>query len=95
MSQNIMKMIVGFKFQLYHTILIFWNKFPKKGYFCSKTEKMDVPLNSSYSNCSKYQISTQTKNFDFFGPNLPTFRFQETILSFQNKNLREKVICKV
>ena len=29
---------LGFKFQLQQTILIFWNKCPKKGYIWSKTE---------------------------------------------------------
>ena len=28
-------------------------------------------MNSAYSNWSRYQISAETDNFDFFGPNLP------------------------
>ena len=42
MSQNIMKLIVGTKFHLKLTILIFWVKFAQKGYFWSKTEKSQL-----------------------------------------------------
>ena len=36
--------IVGTKFQLELTILIFWTKFAKKGYFQSKTEKVKTTI---------------------------------------------------
>ena len=35
-------MSLGSKFQLQQTILIFWNNFPKQGYFQTKTEKMNI-----------------------------------------------------
>ena len=48
-------------------ILIFWTKFaPKEGIFGAKWKKWTPPLNSTYSNQYRYQISTQTNNFDFF-----------------------------
>ena len=40
-SQNIMKMIVGTKFQFKQTILKFWTKFAQKRCVRSKTEKSE------------------------------------------------------
>ena len=36
-----MKLIVGIKFHLKLTILIFWTKLVQKGYFRSKTKKVN------------------------------------------------------
>ena len=36
--------ILDTKFQLKLTILIFWTKFAKKGYFQSKAEKLNIPI---------------------------------------------------
>ena len=44
---------LGNKFQLKLKILAFWIKFAQKGYFWSKTEK----VNAAYFNWSEYQIS--------------------------------------
>ena len=35
---------LGFKIQLQKTILIVWNKFYKKGYLLSKTDKMNITI---------------------------------------------------
>ena len=41
---------LNMKFQLLITVLIFETKFPRKQYFCSKTDKWGSLLNCSYSN---------------------------------------------
>ena len=41
---NILSIIAGTKFKLKLTILIFWTKFAQKGYFQSKTEKVNVTI---------------------------------------------------
>ena len=50
-------MIVGTKFQLKLTILIFWTKFIQKRYISLKRIKLIPQLNSAYTNLPKYQIS--------------------------------------
>ena len=61
---------LGSKVQLKLTILIFWTKFDQKGYFRSKTKKQTPSMNFAYLNYSRYQISGETDNFWFLGPNL-------------------------
>ena len=39
-----MKLIVGTKLQFKRAIISFWTKFAKKGYFQSKTDKMNCPF---------------------------------------------------
>ena len=65
---------VSTKFQLKLTILILWNKFAQKEHFQSKKERMNIPMNSAYSDWSKCLISLGTK-----------FRFKQTILYFGTK----------
>ena len=45
-----MKLIVGTKFQLKLTIWIFWTKLAQKWYFQAKTEKVNITIQSAYSN---------------------------------------------
>ena len=49
---------------------LFGPDFPKKGNFGRK-QKLASPLNCAYSNYTRYHLSAQTDNFDFFEPNLP------------------------
>ena len=43
-----------------------FSSFTKKGVSGIKQEKRTPPLNSAYQNESRYQISAETKNFDFW-----------------------------
>ena len=57
------QIIIGIKFQLNLTILIFWTKFTQKGYFWLETEKVNITIKF----WCEYQISAATNNFDFLG----------------------------
>ena len=66
-NQNFQKKVnITIKFQLKLTILNFWTKFTKKGYFWSKKKKKwKSPSNFTYSNCCRFQISPLTMIFGF------------------------------
>ena len=56
---------LGTKFQLKLTIWFAGSNLLKKGIPVLKKKKWTPPLNSAYSNQSRYQISVKTDNFDF------------------------------
>ena len=76
----IIQISLGIKFQLQQTILNFWNNFPKQGYFQTKTEKKSTsPLNSSYSNNSRYQILLWKNNFKFWPEQLSLVKNRKSV----------------
>ena len=51
------QIILGTQFQLKLTILIFWTKFARKGYFSSKTEKLNIEsCNVRFKRATKSQL---------------------------------------
>ena len=58
--------ILDTKFQLKLTILIFWTKFAKKGYFQSKAEKLNIPIEFCiFELVQEPNFSASTDNFYF------------------------------
>ena len=53
----------------------FGSNFPKKGISGLKHKKQTSPWNSTYSNQSKYRISSWTDNFDFLDQICPKWEF--------------------
>ena len=51
-------MSLGTKFPNKVAIMIFLKNFAQKGYSRSKKEKVNIPLNFTYSNYARYQISS-------------------------------------
>ena len=64
-------LILGTKFQLKMTILIFWTKFVQKGISGQKQKMWTAAWNSTYLNLPKYQISALPANFEFLDPIYP------------------------
>ena len=62
---------LGTKFQLKLTTLIFWTKVAQKGYFRSKTEKVDSAIEFYVFELVKVPDSNLNWQFWFFGPSLP------------------------
>ena len=51
------QIILGTQFQLKLTILIFWTKFARKGYFRPKTEKLNIEsCNVRFKRATKSQL---------------------------------------
>ena len=62
---------VGTKFQLKVTILMFWTKFGQKGYFYSKTKKMNITIEFCMFELLLVPNFSLKWHFWFVGPNLP------------------------
>ena len=58
------------KFQVKLTVLIFWTKFALKSYFWSKTEKMNITIESSIFELVEVPNLSLSWKFYFFGPNV-------------------------
>ena len=57
---------LGTKFQLKLIILVFRNKSVHKGFFQSKTEKMNITTDSAYSNQSRNKFQLKLTIFIFW-----------------------------
>ena len=66
-----MELVVGTKFQLKLTILIFWTKFAQKACFRSKTEKMNITIELCIFELVQVTNFSLSWQFWFFEPNLP------------------------
>ena len=55
---------------------LFWPKFSQKWIFSSKLRKEILKQESASSRYHVCQLLDKTKNFDFFGPNLPKKEFK-------------------
>ena len=59
------------KFQFKPTILIFWTKFAQKGYFQSKSEKMNTTIELCKFKSVYIPHFSLNWQFQIFGPNMP------------------------
>ena len=62
---------LGNKFQLQLTIFTFWTKFAQKGYFRSKTEKLNITIEFCMFELVYVPNVSLKWTFWFFGPNCP------------------------
>ena len=62
---------LGTKFQLQLTIFTFWTKFAQKGYFRSKTEKLNITIEFCMFELVYVPNVSLKWTFWFFGPNCP------------------------
>ena len=62
---------VGTKFQFQLIILTFWTKFAKKGYFRSKTERVNIMIEFCMFELFYVPNFSLNRQFWFFGPSLP------------------------
>ena len=69
MNSNI-RISLGTKFQLKLTILIFWTKFAQKGFFRSKTEKLNTTTEFCIFELIQIPCFGLNSQFLFFRPNL-------------------------
>ena len=78
--------ILGTKFQLKLTILVFWTKFAQKEYLQSKIEKINITTEVWILELVEVPSFSLNWQFRFFGPNLPKkciFSLKHWILQIQ------------
>ena len=74
------RICLGTKFQFKLAILIFWTKFAQKGYFQSKTEKINIAIEIWIFELVKVKHFSLKWHFWCFGPNFP-----KTLFPVENK----------